>query len=59
MIQVGGFSGQNGTASGDLRLAIDGSATVSVTKTGNGTVTSTPAGISCGADCSEAYGLGS
>ncbi len=29
--------------------------TLSVTKSGEGTVTSAPAGISCGADCSEAY----
>jgi len=32
--------------------------TLTVTKTGSGTVTSAPAGISCGADCSEPYGSG-
>lgn len=34
--------------------------TLSVTKTGtgSGTVTSSPAGINCGADCSESYGSG-
>jgi uncharacterized repeat protein (TIGR02543 family) len=29
--------------------------TLTVTKTGNGAVTSSPAGINCGADCSETY----
>jgi len=29
--------------------------TLTVTKSGNGTVTSNPAGIDCGSDCSEAY----
>lgn len=32
--------------------------TLSATKSGNGTVASTPAGISCGADCSESYESG-
>ena len=31
---------------------------LTVAKTGNGTVTSSPAGISCGADCSQTYGAG-
>ena len=31
---------------------------LSVTKTGNGRVVSSPAGVDCGADCSEAYTLG-
>jgi hypothetical protein len=31
---------------------------LSVAKTGDGTVTSAPAGISCGTDCSEAYNSG-
>jgi hypothetical protein len=32
--------------------------TLSVTKVGSGTVTSSPAGIACGADCSELYASG-
>lgn len=32
--------------------------TLSVSRTGSGSVTSTPAGIACGSDCSEAYGSG-
>jgi streptogramin lyase len=32
--------------------------TVTKTGTGTGTVTSSPAGISCGGDCSEAYNIG-
>lgn len=32
--------------------------TLSVNKTGNGSVTSSPAGINCGADCSESYSVG-
>ncbi len=32
--------------------------TLSVTKIGNGTVTSSPAGINCGSDCSEPYTSG-
>ena len=34
------------------------SATLIVTAAGDGTVTSTPAGISCGADCSESFTIG-
>ena len=34
------------------------SATLIVTAAGDGTVTSTPAGITCGADCSESYSIG-
>ncbi len=33
-------------------------ATLTVAKTGNGTITSSPAGISCGSDCSESYASG-
>jgi hypothetical protein len=61
---AGTFAGNvNFTVSGDtLSRAVNGSVTavptfaLSVTKngTGGGTVTSTPAGIACGADCSEA-----
>ena len=29
--------------------------TLSITKTGSGTVTSTPAGVNCGTDCNESY----
>jgi Divergent InlB B-repeat domain/FG-GAP-like repeat len=32
--------------------------TLSITKVGSGTVTSSPAGINCGSDCSEAYTTG-
>ena len=32
--------------------------TVSTTGTGSGTVTSNPAGINCGSDCSESYASG-
>ena len=32
--------------------------TLSITKTGSGTVTSSPAGINCGSDCSESYTSG-
>ena len=32
-----------------------GNQTLTVTKTGSGTVTSSPAGINCGLDCSESY----
>ncbi|MFH1209194.1 MAG: MopE-related protein [archaeon] len=32
--------------------------TLTVTKTGTGTVTSSPGGINCGSDCSEAYNSG-
>jgi hypothetical protein len=32
--------------------------TLSITKTGSGTVTSSPAGINCGGDCSESYTSG-
>ena len=32
--------------------------TLSVSKVGSGTVTSSPAGVNCGADCSEAYAPG-
>ncbi len=32
--------------------------TLTVTKTGSGTVTSLPAGINCGADCTESYAKG-
>ncbi|TGN99656.1 hypothetical protein PN36_35275, partial [Candidatus Thiomargarita nelsonii] len=32
--------------------------TLSVTKTGNGTITSTPTGINCGTDCTEDYNTG-
>jgi hypothetical protein len=34
----------------ELNVTLDG--------TGNGTVTSTPAGIDCGADCTESYDYG-
>jgi Divergent InlB B-repeat domain len=46
-------------AAGNSAYSPEGCATVkwtlSITKTGSGTVTSTPAGIDCGNDCSEPY----
>jgi IPT/TIG domain-containing protein len=44
-----------GGTSNALTFTINRLFTLNVSKTGNGTVTSTPAGIQCGADCSEAY----
>jgi hypothetical protein len=38
-----------------LSFAIDPSITLTVSKSGNGMVTSTPSGIQCGSDCSEVY----
>jgi len=37
---------------------LNSSCPVVVTKTGNGVITSTPAGITCGADCTENYASG-
>ena len=39
-------------------IAPASSFTLSVSKTGPGTVTSSPAGINCGTDCSESYAAG-
>jgi hypothetical protein len=47
---------------GDIRLSADaGSETLTVVRDGNGSgsVTSSPAGIDCGSDCSESYARGS
>ncbi|MCP4699420.1 MAG: hypothetical protein GY862_21620, partial [Gammaproteobacteria bacterium] len=65
------FSGWGGSCSGSgtsATVTVDAAKTctaefvsqytLSVTKTGNGTVTSSPSGINCGADCSEAYTSG-
>lgn len=48
------------TYGGTSCLATPASHTLTVSKTGSGsgTVTSTPAGIDCGSDCSEVYGTG-
>jgi uncharacterized repeat protein (TIGR02543 family) len=64
----GGWSGgcTNSTGSCILTLNDDTSVTaifkprytLSVSKVGTGTVTSTPAGINCGSDCSEIYASG-
>ncbi len=63
-IAVSGFSKVTGEYAA-LRLTPSGGTTpppsnhtLTVTKSGSGTVTSTPAGIDCGADCSEAYAAG-
>jgi hypothetical protein len=49
-------------SAGNSAYSTEGCATVkstlSITKTGSGTVTSSPAGIICGRDCSEAYTTG-
>lgn len=45
----------NRTASAAFSIIVN---TLTVLKTGQGTVTSTPAGISCGGDCNEGYNYG-
>lgn len=52
---VGGNTAVAATATFSLLVS---SYTLTVATSGPGTVTSTPAGISCGADCSEAYASG-
>jgi hypothetical protein len=47
-----------GGTSNALSFVINSSFTLTVSKSGNGTVTSTPSGIQCGADCSEVYASG-
>lgn len=42
----------------NLEAAIAQPYTLTVTKSGNGTVTSSPAGIDCGTDCTEIYSAG-
>jgi List-Bact-rpt repeat protein len=46
------------TAVFDLEPASEFALTVTLTGSGSGTVTSSPAGINCGIDCSEAYATG-
>ena len=64
-----GWSGGGCSGTGTCSVAVTANTTVtatftlntytlSVTTTGTGTVTSSPAGITCGADCSEVYGHG-
>jgi hypothetical protein len=63
-----GFGGEADCVDGSVTIGQDVSCvatfeqtfqlTVSRTGTGLGSVTSTPAGISCGGDCSELYGAG-
>ena len=43
---------------GDTDAPVAATAALSVTVTGGGTVSSAPAGITCGADCSESYAAG-
>ena len=64
------FAGWSGACTGTGACAVSMTAAKSVTatfvplfaltvaKNGSGTVTSNPAGINCGTDCSEAYGAG-
>jgi hypothetical protein len=47
-----------GGPSNGLPFAINPSFTLTVSKSGNGAVTSAPAGIDCGSDCSEAFAGG-
>lgn len=49
---------QSGFYSWTLSTAASATFTVNITGTGSGTVTSTPAGINCGADCAENFGNG-
>jgi hypothetical protein len=46
------------TATFDLETGADHDLVISKTGSGDGTVTSSPAGIDCGTDCSEAYPTG-
>ena len=48
-----------GGVSDAISFVINPSFTLTVIKSGNGTVTSTPLGIQCGSDCSEPYVSGS
>jgi len=41
-----------------VSFIVNPSFTLTVSKSGNGAVTSTPAGIQCGSDCSHAYASG-
>jgi len=52
------YSGITATASLTCSAIPTYTLTVSKSGTGSGTVTSSPAGISCGSDCSEAYNSG-
>jgi hypothetical protein len=47
-----------GSPSTAVLTITDNDLTLTVIKNGNGTVTSTPMGINCGADCSEVYTSG-
>jgi hypothetical protein len=66
-----GWSGGGCTGTGTCTVSVTGATQVTATftltthmltvarnGTGSGTVTSTPAGINCGTDCSEVYGYG-
>ncbi len=55
-IAVDGYNGAMGSVV--LHLAATTPYTLTVSKRGNGTVSSTPAGINCGTDCSEGYASG-
>ena len=62
-----GWSGGGCSGTGTCTTTVSGASTVSaaftqvltVSKTGNGTITSTPAGINCGATCSAPFAIGS
>ncbi|MCC6175113.1 MAG: hypothetical protein IT305_07400 [Chloroflexi bacterium] len=53
-IQIGGYNG----ASGTLQFQVLGEGMLTVTKSGNGTVTSADGGINCGSTCARAYDSG-
>lgn len=59
-VQVTDTFGGSDTANGSFTIARAVTHTLSVSKAGSGTgtVTSSPAGINCGSDCSEAYAAG-
>lgn len=53
-IQLGGFN----DTTGDFEFHVQETRTLTVTRSGAGTVTSAPTGIACGSDCTNRYNLG-
>ncbi|MBI3900024.1 MAG: hypothetical protein HY308_17285 [Gammaproteobacteria bacterium] len=54
----GGSSGESGAPTPDPKPDPTPTYTLTLTKSGSGGVTSAPAGIDCGSDCSESYASG-